>query len=516
MAGPAELVADERQESVDLVGRRRPRARAGPAGCRAGVGRAVRFARRRSPRARRRVGRAGVGPSRRTAASAARSIAVRRRSDGPSTGRRRSRRAAASVLVRGHEAAELPGPVEPDEDLAEQSLVAGRLAAGLERLDGDLGHGPGHLGGRERPPVEAFGRDEQTRARDDLRVAGAARQDVERDVGPRPRAGRHRRPRRDQLDESGELVVAVLEPGADEPETRPDAAERRGHERLGPAAVDEEDDPAVARERRLDRRQRPAERGRLPAPRRPDGATGQRLEREDRRRLATEDPGGAPVRQRQPLLVRADRRLAEDEPDPAAPAAPIAPPSPGSQPSDRAADGPATPSTALAVPSTRLRRSRADARLDRAERAALEPLDEAADEADAVLEGEPRVPLPPLAAAGRPDPAALDPERPDPTRDSRSGGSPAGARGGMPGEARPRRAPPAGRPRPARGSPRGRRAGAACGGRAGRRRARRRPRRPGSGRAGSRAPSSASSGIARARSRSSSSSGAVRWSAPPR
>ena len=35
---------------------------------------------------------------------------------------------------------------------------------------------------------------------------------------------------------------------------------------------------------------------------------------------------------------------------------------------------------------------------------------------DPVLEGEPRVALAPLAAARRPDPAALDPERPDPAR----------------------------------------------------------------------------------------------------
>jgi hypothetical protein len=42
---------------------------------------------------------------------------------------------------------------------------------------------------------------------------------------------------------------------------------------------------------------------------------------------------------------------------------------------------------------------------------ALQSLDEAADEADAVLEGEPRIPFSPLAAAGWADPTALDPER---------------------------------------------------------------------------------------------------------
>ncbi len=197
--------------------------------------------------------------------------------------------------------------------------MAGRLATGLESLDRHLGHGLRDLRCGERPPVEPLRRDEEPRAGDDVGVARSARQDVERDVRPGPCSGRHRGAGRDQLDQAGQVVLAVLEPGPDEPEARPDTAEGRGDQGLRAAAVDEEDDAPVTGERRFDGRERPAEGGRLPAPRRADGTTGQRLQRQHGRRFPAEDPGGAPVRHRQPLLVRANRRLAEDQPD-AAPA----------------------------------------------------------------------------------------------------------------------------------------------------------------------------------------------------
>src|SRR5258706_13113216 len=54
-----------------------------------------------------------------------------------------------------------------------------------------------------------------------------------------------------------------------------------------------------------------------------------------------------------------------------------------------------------------------DPGLDRAVRAALQALDEATDEAYAVLEGQPRVALAPLGRARCPDPAGLDAERAD-------------------------------------------------------------------------------------------------------
>ncbi len=53
---------------------------------------------------------------------------------------------------------------------------------------------------------------------------------------------------------------------------------------------------------------------------------------------------------------------------------------------------------------------------DRAPGAALQPLEEAADRAYPILEGEPGVALAPLRVAGQLDVAALDPERGHPTR----------------------------------------------------------------------------------------------------
>ena len=52
--------------------------------------------------------------------------------------------------------------------------------------------------------------------------------------------------------------------------------------------------------------------------------------------------------------------------------------------------------------------------MGRPEGAALETLDEPADDPVAVLEGEPWVPLPPLLAAGELDPAGVDPQVGDP------------------------------------------------------------------------------------------------------
>ncbi len=151
---------------------------------------------------------------------------------------------------------------------------------------------------------------------------------------------------------------------------------------------------------------------------------------------------------------------------------PAAPPSPGSQPSERAAEGPAMPSTALAVPSTRLRRSLPKrAWTDPSERPSsrwMKPRTRRMPSSKASHGFRSRHWPPPGGA----DPAALDPERSRPDRDSHSGDWPAAAREGAPGGRRPRPEPPAGHPRSARGSPPGRRAGAAYEGRAGHRRAR--------------------------------------------
>ena len=167
VAGPGHLVADERQEPVDRV-RRRLAGRGHPERPGAHVG-------RRSDRA--------IG----TAAAAGR-VGVRERSRSPvrrpprrprrgPSGARRVEPAggrAAALGLRGREAPELAGPIEPDEDLAEEPLVPGGLAAGAERLDGRVGHGPGRLRGRERALVEALRGGEEARAGHQVRVAGAA------------------------------------------------------------------------------------------------------------------------------------------------------------------------------------------------------------------------------------------------------------------------------------------------------------------------------------------------------
>ena len=90
---------------------------------------------------------------------------------------------------------ELPGAVHADEDLAEEPLPARRLAAGAERLDGDLGHGPGGLGRGERPALEPFRGREQAPPMDDVRIARAAGDRFERHVAARPGSGRHPRAR---------------------------------------------------------------------------------------------------------------------------------------------------------------------------------------------------------------------------------------------------------------------------------------------------------------------------------
>ena len=290
--------------------------------------------------------------------------------------------------------------------------MASRLASSLERLDGHLADRSRDVRRRERPPIEPLRGHEQPRARHDVPVAGAARKRVEHDVRAAPRAGRQRCPGRHQLDQPGELLLAVLEACPDEPEAGVDAAQCGGDQSLGPATVDKEHDPAVAGDRRLDGPQRPAERRRLPAPRRADRAAGQGLERQDRRRFAAQHPGRRPIRKREALLVRPDGRLAEDEPDP-----------PSRRPAEVAAAVAAerAPGGRAGHSHDRGRRAVAEAPevrpepgLDRAEGAALESLDESPHESDPVLEGEPRVPLAPLAASRRAHPPALDPERPDP------------------------------------------------------------------------------------------------------
>jgi hypothetical protein len=89
---------------------------------------------------------------------------------------------AFTVAPGGDEPPQLAGPIEPDEDLAEKALVAGRLAAGLDRLDGHVSDGPGDVRRRERAAIESFRRREEARSRDEIGVAGASVVGLEPDV----------------------------------------------------------------------------------------------------------------------------------------------------------------------------------------------------------------------------------------------------------------------------------------------------------------------------------------------
>ena len=107
----------------------------------------------------------------------------------------------AGVSGRAGQPAQLPGPVQPDEDLAEQPLEAGRLAAGAQRLDRVVGHRPRRVGGRERSSIEAFRWREQALGRDEVRVARAAGHGSSADVRPGPRPGWQPAAGRQQLDD---------------------------------------------------------------------------------------------------------------------------------------------------------------------------------------------------------------------------------------------------------------------------------------------------------------------------
>ena len=130
-------------------GRRRAGWPDGPAGRRTGVPRRRRTATRRS------------------AAAAARPIAgLAARGRRTRVGRRF--RGVVRDRVAG-QASELAGAIHADEDLAEEPLPASRLAAGAERLDGDLGDGAGGLGRGERPALEPFRGREQPPTVDEVR-----------------------------------------------------------------------------------------------------------------------------------------------------------------------------------------------------------------------------------------------------------------------------------------------------------------------------------------------------------
>ncbi len=438
---PAELLADQREQAVDRVGLGVTLGGAAGPGGRPGrlAGSHVRSARAWGrPRivARRcgvagRLARAGGEASR----GPVRLPVVIRRSSvglglvvivgarGPVVGGGRVR--AGRRERPGGQPAKLPGPIEPDQDLAEQPLVARRLAPGAQRLDRDLGHGPRGVGGGERPPVEPLGRREQAGRRDEVRVAGAPGHRLEADVGAGARSGREDAPGRQQLDDRRRVLVGVGQPRGEQPVAGRRSAHHGRDDRLG-TAVDQLDDPAVAGHDRLDRLERPADRGSLPAPRRPERGPGEGVDREQQRGLAAERPRRGVVGAGQAVEAQAHRRLAEHQADlgrrarPAVAGRLVA----ERQQAARAGEAEDGRRRSLAQAAQVL----AEPRLDRSGRSALEPLDEAADLAEGVLEGEPRVALAELGAALRPDVPGRHPQG---SRPAGLGGEPAGRQDGM-------------------------------------------------------------------------------------
>jgi hypothetical protein len=312
-------------------------------------------------------------------------------------------------------------PVEPDEDLAEESLGDRRLAAGPEDLGGRLGHRPRRVGGRERRRLAALGAGEEAALRTDLRfpthrgLAGRCA-----DAGPAHHAvfdaaaSAHAPARRDELDDAARLLLGLGEPGRRETVAGTRAGESGGRECLRAARVDDEHGPTLATHEGLDRLERPAQGGRLPTPRRPDRRPRERVDREGRGGVPPECPRRCEVREREPLLARPERRLTQDEADVDLLA--------GARGNRRLfGEGVEDARTARAQHGRRSALAEGpqpvtDSRLDRAVTRGLESLDECADEPKAVLESEPGVPLAPLSGGWRTDLAAPDADRPYPSR----------------------------------------------------------------------------------------------------
>ena len=260
-------------------------------------------------------------------------------------------------LVRAiaRETPELTGPIHAHEDLAEQSIPASGLTAGSEGLDRDFGHGASGLGRGEGPALEPFRGREQAPTLDDVGITSPTRHRLQRYVPAGSSAWRHPGARRQQLDDPEGVAVRIADQGREEPVAGADPTERgRGH-RFG-AAIDELHDPPVAGHGGRDGLEGAPERGSLPTPGPAQRRAGERVDRQEGCGLPAQHPGRGVIGGTQAREIGPGRRLARapggcaaaGRHDPRRGCRSQAPGNP---------TGLDSPTSAVAVPSPRLRRS---------------------------------------------------------------------------------------------------------------------------------------------------------------
>ena len=125
---------------------------------------------------------------------------------------------------------EVARPVEADEDLAQEPLAAGGLAARPQDLDRDLGHGLLDVRQAE---------DRRLRLR---------RERVERHVAARAWPARRGAARRHEFEGAADGIARLGQHRAGQPIAGLDAAQRAGHEALGAAGLEEHDDARIGRQ----------------------------------------------------------------------------------------------------------------------------------------------------------------------------------------------------------------------------------------------------------------------------
>ena len=325
-----------------------------------------------------------------------------------------------------------PAPVEADR-ISPRGARSGWLDRGSSV---STAASPRRVGRRERPVLDALGRREEAAARDDVRIARPARHGSSPTFARVRGAGWQASAGREQLDDRGDVLVGVGQPRREEPDSRP--APRRGPSRRSPRR----------RRRRAGRRGR---RGRATGSTAREGrpivaacrlhgdaqrGAGQRVDRQQRRRLATEDPGrrvvgrppgargsGASAAGRGRAGCAASRRSGRRRA--------------GRRAARRTPVGPVRPRKAVAAPSPRLRRSSPSRAWTgpwrRRSSRWMNPrtLRNASSKASHGLRS--RNCVPPCGRTWPDDDAQRARSGPDPSR----AGSPAGSRGGARGAGRP-------------------------------------------------------------------------------